>query len=53
VTHARVSLYLRQLGLLCLEVADNPKLLPTFLRLIVLVPATVAELRRDSRRLAA
>ncbi len=42
----RVDTYLLALGALCLELARAPQLLPTFLRLIKLVPRTVAELRR-------
>ena len=48
----RVDTYLLALGALCLELARAPQLLPVFLRVIKLVPSTVAELRR-SERLAA
>jgi hypothetical protein len=47
-----VSSYLHQLAWLCLEVSAKPKLLPTFLRILALVPSTITELQR-SRRLAA
>jgi hypothetical protein len=51
--HERVALYLEALAKVCLEVAAEPRLLPTFLRLVALVPATVAALRHEERRLAA
>jgi hypothetical protein len=36
--HERVALYLEALAKVCLEVAAEPRLLPTFLRLVALVP---------------
>ena len=49
----RVSQYLRAIAALALEVAEHPELLPLFVRIIALVPQTVAELSRDRRRIAA
>jgi hypothetical protein len=49
--HDHVGLYLEGLAALCLEVA-RPRLLPTFLCILALVPGTLADLQR-SRRLAA
>jgi hypothetical protein len=40
--------YLEGLGALCLETSRNPALLPTFLGVVALVPATIAELRREA-----
>jgi hypothetical protein len=46
--------YLMALSRLCLEVIDNPRLLPVFIGIILRVPATVAELIRAERtRIAA
>ena len=36
--------YLEALGKLCAEVAAEPRLLPTFLQVLALVPRTIAEL---------
>lgn len=48
-----VSTYLRALAALCLEVAANRALLPSFTRILKLFAVTVRELRqRDQRRLA-
>ena len=47
-----ISRYLAALGKLCAEVAADPRLLPTFLAILTLVPSTIRELQR-SRRLAA
>jgi hypothetical protein len=41
------------LAQLCAEVAERPYLLPVFLQVILLVPTTLASLRKDTRRLAA
>jgi hypothetical protein len=46
-----ITRYVEALGWLCVEVARQPRLLPTFLRILQLVPSTVRELER--RRLAA
>jgi hypothetical protein len=43
-----VADYLRNLSRLCLEVAATPALLPVFLRIVAMVPATVTELRREA-----
>lgn len=49
-----LSHYLRSLGLLALEVADRPQLLPLFLEILQLVPRTIAAmLARERRRIAA
>jgi hypothetical protein len=51
--HDRISVYLRGLARLCAKVAARPELLPTFLRVLALVPGTVRELlRRELRRAA-
>jgi hypothetical protein len=50
---ASVTLYLRGLAAVCLECADCPALLPSFLAIIRLVPATVSELRAAAGRIAA
>ena len=47
-----VARYLEGLAALCLEVARQPRLLPLFVRILKLVPGTLAELQR-ARRLAA
>jgi hypothetical protein len=49
----RVVRYLEAVAKLCLEVAAEPRLLPLFVAIIALVPATIAQLKRDSERLAA
>jgi hypothetical protein len=50
----RVRAYLLALSRLALEVAHNQRLLPVFVAIIKLVPATLSELRRgDQRRIAA
>jgi hypothetical protein len=51
--HASVRNYLLGLSRLALEVADRPSLLPVFLAVLRLVPATLAALQRAQRRLAA
>jgi hypothetical protein len=48
-----LSVYLRQLGLLCFEVSRDLRLLPVFLGILKLVPGTLAELWREEKRLAA
>jgi hypothetical protein len=48
-----VAQYLLGLSRLCAEVARNPKLLPSFMRVLRLVPSTLAALQRAQRRLAA
>jgi hypothetical protein len=48
--HERVSRYLMALAKVCAEVAAEPRLLPTFLRLIAMVPSTVETLERETRR---
>jgi hypothetical protein len=40
----RIRVYLRQLGLACLEVSGDLRLLPVLVRLIALAPATVTQL---------
>jgi hypothetical protein len=50
VTHDRISVYPRGLARLCAEVADEPRLLPTFLRILAIVPATIRELQRAGLR---
>jgi hypothetical protein len=49
----RVARYLLALAALARECADKPALWPVFLRVLRLVPSTVAELEREGRRLAA
>jgi hypothetical protein len=49
----RVQIYLLGLSRLCAEVAREPALLPWFVQLIVKVPPTLLELRREARRIAA
>jgi hypothetical protein len=44
---ATLTGYLQSLSRLCVEVAATPALLPTFLRVLRLVPATVAQLIGD------
>ena len=44
-----VERYLHALAGVCLEVAREPRLLPVFLRIVMMVPATVRELRGDAR----
>jgi hypothetical protein len=48
--HDRIGDYLLGLSRLCLEVAREPWLLPLFVQLVALVPATIAALRREERR---
>jgi hypothetical protein len=45
-----IERYLRGLGSLCSEVSSQPRLLPVFLAVLRLVPGTIAELQRESRR---
>jgi hypothetical protein len=49
----RVRVYLMAVSALCREVADKPWLLPLFIEIVLLVPRTIMELRREERRLAA
>jgi hypothetical protein len=49
----RVRVCLQNLAALCCEVADRPWLLPTFLRIVALVPSTIVELTEARRRIAA
>jgi hypothetical protein len=44
---ASIRRYLHALSKLCAEVAAEPKLLPTFLQILLLVPRTVAELAKS------
>jgi hypothetical protein len=44
---ARIRRYLQALGKLCIEVADQPKLVPVFLQILLLVPRTIAELAKS------
>jgi hypothetical protein len=53
IRRASVTSYLRGIATLALEVADRPSLLPVFLAVLRLVPATVRDLQRSQRRLAA
>jgi hypothetical protein len=49
-------MYLRGLARLCEEVARQPRLLPVFVRVLAMAPATLRELLRrdcDQRRIAA
>jgi hypothetical protein len=49
-----ISRYLLSLSHLCREVSDKPALVPTFLRIVALVPQTIVDLQRaDDRRMAA
>ena len=43
----RISAYLRQLGLVCLEVSNRPELLPEFLSLLRLAVPTLVELSQE------
>jgi hypothetical protein len=45
--HEAIRRYLHALGRLCAEVAAEPKLLPTFLQILTLVPRTVGELAKS------
>jgi hypothetical protein len=49
----QISRYLLGLAALCLEVSREPRLLPTFVRILARVPSTLAALQRAQRRLAA
>jgi hypothetical protein len=49
----RVQIYLLALSRLCREVADEPRLLLPFLRILAMVPATLRELQREQKRMAA
>lgn len=52
-SHERIRRYLEGPARLVLEVSHDQRLLPVFLRIVALVPATVRHLRRgDQRRLA-
>jgi hypothetical protein len=42
----RVAQYLESLGNLCMECARRPELLPTFLRIIAMVPKTIEAMLR-------
>ena len=53
IRQASITSYLRAVGLLALEVAARPALLPLFLRILQLMPATLAELAGQHRRIAA
>jgi hypothetical protein len=44
---ARIRRYLQALAKLCIEVAAEPRLLPTFLQVLLLVPKTIAELAKS------
>ena len=44
--------YRRDLGMLCFEVADQPKLVPLFLQVLLLVPRAIAELAKSPLRVA-
>jgi hypothetical protein len=46
IRQATVTTYLRGLSMLCMECAAQPRLLPVFLRILAMVPSTVAELQR-------
>jgi hypothetical protein len=48
-----VRAYLLGLSRLCVEVSRDQRLLPVFLRILALAPATVAQLQKAQRRLAA
>ena len=48
-----VQQYVWALALLAMEVSRDLRLLPTFLRVVALVPQTAMELRSEERRLAA
>jgi hypothetical protein len=45
----RICTYLRAIAAPALECADRPALWPLFLRVLVMVPATLLELRRGER----
>jgi hypothetical protein len=45
--HEAIRSYLYALGRLCLEVAAEPRLVPTFLQVLALVPRTVGELAKS------
>jgi hypothetical protein len=49
----RVTQYLEAIARLCLETSRNPALLPVFVQLVAMVPATIVSLRREQKRLAA
>jgi hypothetical protein len=45
--HEAIRRYLHALSKLCAEVAAEPRLLPTFLQVLLLVPRTIAELAKS------
>ena len=48
--HDRITQYLEGLSALCREVASDPRLLPLFRRIIVLVPKTISQLGGSTGR---
>ena len=45
----RIRTYLRALAALCVEVADKPWLLPSFVLIVMMVPKTLAQIVREQR----
>jgi hypothetical protein len=52
VQRDHVRLYLVALSRLALEVSRNPRLLPSFIRIVSRVPSTIEALRCERRRAA-
>jgi hypothetical protein len=48
-----IAAYLRAIAALCAEVAERPELLSDFVAVIRLAPATIAQLGRERKRIAA
>lgn len=48
-----ITVYLKGLSSLCLEVAREPRLVPLFVAIVGLMAKTLREFEREARRIAA
>jgi hypothetical protein len=49
----RITIYLKGLASLCLEVAREPRLLPLFVAIVAMMPKTLREFEREALQIAA